>query len=108
MLDRFTVAEVAPSEVLNRWISAMLQLFRPQIVALLRARDDTVMAWRRRRRAHVFEDARLEITSSLEVELDAHLARLDRFQSAPAARALRRARALPPMAEGWQEEGCAG
>jgi hypothetical protein len=108
MLDRFTVAKVAPSEVLNRWISAMLRLFRPQIAALLRARDETVMAWRRRRRTHVFEDARLEVTSSLDVEFEAHLADLDRFRSEPAAPILRRAPALPPMAEGWQEEGCAG
>jgi hypothetical protein len=102
MLDRFTVAKVAPSEVLNRWISAMLRLFRPQIAALLRARDETVMAWRRRRRAHVFEDARLEVTSSLDVEFEAHLADLDRFRSEPAAPILRRAPALPSMAEGWQ------
>ena len=52
MLDRFAIAEVEPSATLNRWVEAILRLFRPQIAALLRARDETVMAWRRRRRTH--------------------------------------------------------
>lgn len=103
MLDRFTVAETEPSEVLNRWISAMVRLFRPQIAALLRARDDTVMGWRRRRRTHVFEDPRLEVTSSLDIELDAQFAFLDNVRSEPAASILHRMPGLPPMAEGWGE-----
>ena len=45
------IFEVEPvSASLNRWIVAMLALFRPQIAALLRMRDEDVMAWRRRRR----------------------------------------------------------
>jgi hypothetical protein len=100
MLDRFAIAEVEPSETLNRWIGAVLRLFRPQIAALLRMRDETVMARRWRRRAPVFEDPELEVTSSLEVGLDAQLAFLDRVRS---ARASNRAPLLPAMAEGWGE-----
>lgn len=107
MLDRFAITEGGPSELLNRWVGAIVQLFRPQIGALLRARDDTVMAWRRRRRAHVFEDPRLEVTSSLEIELDAQLAFVDRVCFGPGEDDFRRVRGLPPMAEGW-EEGHAG
>jgi hypothetical protein len=107
MLDRFAVTEEQPSAVLNRWVGAMIQLYRPQIAALLRVRDDTVMAWRRRRRTPVFEDPRLEITSSLEIELDTQLAFLDRVRFAPAESALQRLAGLPPMAEGWKE-GCVG
>jgi hypothetical protein len=98
MLDCFVVAEADPSLVLNSWIGAMVQLFRPQIVALLRARDETVMAWRRRRRTAVLEDPRLEVTSSMEIDVDAQLAFLDRAHD-------RRAPPipdLPSMAEGWQ------
>jgi hypothetical protein len=102
MLDRFVITEVEPFEVLNRWVGAMIRLFRPQIAALLRARDETVMAWRRRRRTHVFEDPRLEVTSSLDIELDAQLASVDGARSEPAARALRRVPGLPPMADGWE------
>ncbi len=103
MLDRFVIAEREPSVVLNRWIGAMIQLFRPQIAALLQARDETVMAWRRRRRTHVFEDPRLEITSSLDIQLDAQLALVDRARDGSHKGAFRRVPALPPMAEGWQE-----
>ena len=102
MLDRFAIGEVGPSAVLNRWIVAMIALFRPQIAALLRRRDDTVMAWRRRRRTNVFEDARLEITSSLEIDLEAQLALVDRLGPEPTAGSTAWA-SLPPMAEGWGE-----
>src|SRR5579875_2686024 len=48
MLDRFAVGTALPSWVVNRWITGLLGLFRPQIVALLHARDAAVMSWRRR------------------------------------------------------------
>jgi hypothetical protein len=106
MLDRFMIGEGEPSAVLNRWIGAMIHLFRPQIAALLQARDETVMAWRRRRRTHVFEDSRLEITSSLDIQLDTQLALVDRARDRADGDTFRRVPALP-MAEGW-EEGHAG
>jgi hypothetical protein len=103
MLERFTIGEVGQSAVLNRWISAMLALFRPQILGLLRTRDETVMAWRRRRRTNVFEDTRLEITSSIEIDLGAQLAFLSRVGRGAAADAPLHLPRLPPMAEGWGE-----
>jgi hypothetical protein len=102
MLDRFAIAEVAPSEIVNRWVPAMIQLFRPQIGALLCARDVAVMAWRRRRRTHVFEDPRLEITSSLDIGLEAQLAFVEATHSDQVEAAVHRAPDLPPMAEGWE------
>src|SRR6266849_5102317 len=56
----------------NRWVSALFRLFRPHMAALLHARDDAVMSWRRRHRGkvHVFEDRRLEVTSALDVDVD--------------------------------------
>src|SRR5271168_1170879 len=103
MLDRFAIAEKEPSAVLNRWIGAMIQLFRLQIAALLQARDETVMGWRRRRRTQVFEDPRLEITSSLDIQLDIQLALVDRLRDQSGEGAFRRV-PLPPMAEGWEED----
>jgi len=103
MLDRFVITEAQPSETLNRWVVAILRLFRPQIAALLRMRDETVMAWRRRRRTHVFEDPGLEITSSLDIEMEAQLAFLDWVRSEAPAGARRRLPVLPAMAEGWGE-----
>jgi len=103
MLERFAVNQPEPSATLNLWIGAMLRLFRPQIAALLKARDDTILTWRRRRRTPVFEDPTLEVTSSLEINLDAQVAFLDKARS-QLARAGHKARALPGMAEGWAED----
>jgi hypothetical protein len=103
MLDRFVITEAQPSETLNRWVVAILRLFRPQIAALLRMRDETVMAWRRRRRTHVFEDPGLEITSSLDIDMEAQLAFPDWVRSEAPAGARRRLPVLPAMAEGWGE-----
>ena len=103
MLDHFVIAESGPSAILNRWIGAVVHLFRPQIAALLRARDDTVMAWRRRRRTQVLEDPRLEITSSLDIALDTQLALVDGVRDRSGKNAFRPAPSLPPMAEGWEE-----
>jgi hypothetical protein len=104
MLDRFAIFEIEPSETLNRWISAMLRLFRPQIAALLRMRDENVMAWRRRRRTYVFEDPALEITSSVDISLENQLAFLDRVRSESFARTPPRVPVLPAMADGWGED----
>ena len=103
MLDRFTIGEVAGPVILNRWLGSMLVLFRPQIVALLRLRDRTVMEWRRRRRSNVFEDNRLEITSSVEIDLSAQLAFLDQVATGAGAKGSAQRSRLPPMAEGWGE-----
>lgn len=103
MLDHFAIGEVGRTALLSRWIVAMVALFRPQIVALLRARDETMMAWRRRRRANVFEDIRLEVVSGIEIDIDAQLALLDRAGSRPVLNALPRRPGLPRMAEGWGE-----
>lgn len=43
-LDWFDVALARPSWPTNRWITAVVQLFRPQIEALVRARDRIVAA----------------------------------------------------------------
>ncbi len=103
MLDRFTIGEVGGPIVLNRWLGAMLALFRPQIVALLQLRDRAVMEWRRRRRTNVFEDNRLEITSSVEIDLSAQLAFLDRVGTGLGTDVSAQRSRLPPMAEGWGE-----
>lgn len=104
MVDRFEIAEGEPSEALNRWVGAMMRLFRPQIAALLRARDEAVMAWRRRRRTEVFEDARLEVTSSLDITLDAQLAFIDAVHRAPTGGILQGVAGTPPVADGWERD----
>jgi hypothetical protein len=99
MLDRFAIAN--PTAVRDRWLVAVMQLFRPQIAVLLRQRDETVLARRWRQRANVLEDPRLEVTSSIEIDLGSQLAFLARARAEAAAQARPRASNLPRMADGW-------
>ncbi len=78
MLDRFVIDHAAPSWPVNRWISAMLVLYRPHAEALLRHRDEVISAWQE---AHpgedVFEDRRLEVTGYLPIDVDEITAQLE-------------------------------
>lgn len=103
MLDRFAPAGDT-SPLLDRWLGAMVRLYRAEIEWLLNRRDEAVAKWRWLwpRRGNVLEDPRLEITSHLEIDLDARLAELDGGQKRPrvAVSFLRRG-TLPNMADGW-------
>ena len=103
MLDRVRLPEAGASRIVNRWIEALVGLFRPEIAVLLRNRDKAIVEWRWRwPRRNVFEDSRLETTSSFAIDLDAHLAAIDRrIGEASAARRPRDIRRLPSMADGW-------
>jgi len=103
MLDRFMIGETEGPALLNRWISAMVALFRPQIETVLRMRDDTVVTWRRRRRGNIFEDVRLEVLCGVELDLDDQLAFLSRTRSEFGVNQCAGTMRLPPMAEGWDE-----
>ena len=71
MLDRFVIDLARPSWPVNRWITALVRLFRPQIELLLLDRDRVIAEWRRRHpKLDVFEDRRLEVTSKLEVTVE--------------------------------------
>jgi hypothetical protein len=78
MLDRFVIDLAQPSWPLNRWVTALFALFRPQLIELVHARDETVMSFRRRRRGkvHVFEDRRLELTSTIDIDVDEQIHRV--------------------------------
>ncbi|MEX0923432.1 MAG: hypothetical protein WDZ84_11710 [Rhodovibrionaceae bacterium] len=74
MLPRFSVDHAQPSWPVNRWITALVTLFRPQIVALLRARDAALHAYDRRVvPPDVFEDRGLEIVSYAEIVIEAQI-----------------------------------
>ncbi|TNE35127.1 MAG: hypothetical protein EP348_09620 [Alphaproteobacteria bacterium] len=71
MLDDFLIDHSTPSWPANRWISAMLTLFRPQIGQLIRARDAAIADWQKKHPGtDVFEDRELEITSLLEIQVE--------------------------------------
>lgn len=77
MVDRFRIDHANPSWPANRWITAMMCLFKPQIAALLEHRDAVIEAWARDHPGvDVFEDRDLEITGWLPVSVDEQLAAL--------------------------------
>lgn len=78
LLPRFRIDHAHPSWPVNRWIGAMMVLFRPQIEALLIHRDAVIGAWAR---AHpdrdVFEDRELGVTGYLPISVESTLAELE-------------------------------
>ena len=75
MLGRFNIDHASPSWPANRWITAMLRLFQPQIIDLVRKRD-VVVADRQRKYPDrdVFEDRDLEITAQMAISVDKQIA----------------------------------
>jgi hypothetical protein len=78
MLDRFRIDHANPSWPVNRWLSAMFVLYRPQIVDLLLERDRVIEAWRRKLPGEdVLENREIEILAQLPISLESTLAGLD-------------------------------
>ena len=74
LLDYFKIDHTRPSWPVNRWLTAMIQLFKPQIVELLHARDRTVETWRESHPdGDTFEDRDLEVTSYLDISVEAQV-----------------------------------
>jgi len=70
LLDRFTVDHAYPSWPVNRWLTAMVRCFRPQLAQLLAERDQALVAHQRSRTwEEVLEDRSLEVTSRLVVDV---------------------------------------
>ncbi len=63
MLDRFVIDHAYTSWPTNRWISAMIRFYYPQIVELIDQRDRVVAEWAEKYpNLDAYEDRKLEIT----------------------------------------------
>lgn len=70
LLDRFEIDLARPSWVLNRWLTAVLRLFRPQIIDLIAARDARITEHRiMHPERNVFEDRSLHVTSDMLIDV---------------------------------------
>lgn len=70
MLDVFEMDTARPSWVTNRWITAMIRLFRPQINALLTKRDQRIQAAIAKNPGiDVFEDRNLETIAEARIDV---------------------------------------
>lgn len=68
MADRFSIEHAKPSWPVNRWITAMIRLFRPQIEEILQERDAVVAKWQATHPDEdVFEDRNLDLPSAVEI-----------------------------------------
>ncbi len=74
MIDRFSIEQSYPCLATNRTISSLMQLFRPQVVALLEQRDKTLSAWATLHPDRdIYEDRELEITSIVDINIERQL-----------------------------------
>jgi hypothetical protein len=68
LLDHFILDGARPSRWVNRWLAALLRLFRPEIEHLLHRRDAVLAAWQARHQGHdPFTARELEILSEMQV-----------------------------------------
>ena len=75
LIDLFHIDHASPSWPANKWVTAMLRLFHPQIIDLVRKRDVTVADWQRKYPDRdVYEDRELEITSTTAISVDKQIA----------------------------------
>jgi hypothetical protein len=74
MLDHFEIDHTYPNWAVNKWLTAMMILFRPQIVQLIFERDDKIEKWvKKHKTKDVFEDRKLEIISSTKINVEKQL-----------------------------------
>jgi hypothetical protein len=79
MVPHFAIDHAFPSWPTNRWLSAMVRLFRPQIVALVHARDHALSARRARYpERDVYEDRAFEVLSETPINVEKQIAAVDR------------------------------
>ncbi len=76
LLSRFDIQMPRPSYLVNRWISAILRTYAPEIEQLIRERDATVAAHQPPQGISVHEDRSLEVTSELRTDLPSKAAAL--------------------------------
>jgi len=71
MLDNWVIDHAFPNLSVNLWITAMMRLFRPQIVELLQHRDQVVQSWADENTDNdVFEDRKLEVTGEMQISVE--------------------------------------
>ncbi|WP_374446847.1 hypothetical protein [Stella sp.] len=79
MLGRFAIDRQHPSWAVNRWLTALFRLYRPEMGLLVRARDEAVRRWQAGHPDRdAFEDRDLEVASTMRIDLDARLLEIER------------------------------
>ena len=75
VIGRFVIDHARPSWPTNRWVGAMVRLFWPQVMLLLKARDQVIENWSAQNPDRdTFEDRGLEVASQAGVDVEAQIA----------------------------------
>jgi len=79
MLDDFEMDVAPPSWPVNIWITSMVRLFRPQIIALIQNRDAVLSKWAiEHPDTDVFEDRGLDILGETPISIETQIAKIER------------------------------
>lgn len=76
-LDRFAIDHAYPSWPVNRWLTAIVRCFRPQVEALLYHRDEVVDQRRAQGLEKVLEDRSLEIIGTIPIDVESWVDKLE-------------------------------
>jgi hypothetical protein len=80
-LDDFLIDHAKPSWVVNRWITAMLKLYKTEIIKLVKERDLSIKKYQKEfPKGDVLEMRELEITSYLPISIEAKLLELQEME----------------------------
>ena len=83
MLDDFSIEQAKPSWPVNRWVTAMVRLFRPQIEQILLERDALVAKLLKEQwQEELFEDRDRGILTEIEISVDDHMTALKKALAA--------------------------
>ena len=78
LIDCFEIDLAHPSWPVNRWITAFVRLYRPQIAELIRARDARIAELvKATPKENVYEDREVEVTSAMDIVIDDQLAAIN-------------------------------
>lgn len=69
VLDQFAIDHAYPSWPVNRWLTAIVRCFRPQVEALLYHRDEVIYQRQTQGLEQVLEDRSLEITGTVPIDV---------------------------------------
>ncbi|MGE5517833.1 MAG: DUF6969 family protein [Bacteroidota bacterium] len=69
MLPCFSVDAAGAGGRVGRWLTALLGLYRPLVVALVQRRDQAVAAWAAEHDGDAFNDDRLEVLSHAAIDI---------------------------------------
>ena len=79
MLDAFEMDTARPSWATNRWITAMLRLFRPQIVTLVQQRDSRILGLAAQNpTVDVHEDRSIETVTEIRIDVAKQIQAINR------------------------------